>query len=344
MNAISIQTINSFDDTAVRPELWARLIDRSDTRAGILTWQSQRRWWQQNQRLGKLMLVVASRDRETKAIAPLFVASGMAMNLCPGSALDLVGDVTDPDLLDAIILAVADNVDEFAGLRFHFIPDRSRTGRFLHESASRLGWQCFVEDELPSPIIDLQHNRDFALACTRKKTMIRRENQLRREGTFAVHHFRDAHDVLPQLDVFFEQHIERWADTVTPSKFCDSHQRESFRERTKEIGDAGWLRFSRLDWKGQPIAFHRGSCYQGHYKYGRTTFSPEVAAYSPGTVLLRHVLLEAIDEGAHTFDFGLGDEAYKFRYATDVVQVQTWGLYPSTSQPRKSPKDSPTLP
>ena len=252
------------------------------------------------------------------------------MNLCPVNTLDLIGDISDPELLDAILLAAAKYVDGFVGLRFHFIPDTSRTGHFLKESADRLGWKCYLEDELPSPIMDLRGKPEVALACTRKKTMIRRENQLRREGSFDVHHFRDADDVLPQLDEFFDQHVDRWADTETPSKFRDAQQRESFRRRTEELAKAGWLRFSRLDWKGHAIAYHRGSCYQGHYKYGRTTFASEAAEYSPGTVLLRHVLLDAISEGAHTFDFGLGDEAYKYRYATDVVHVQTWGLYPSS--------------
>ena len=331
MNGITTQLISTFDDPAVCAEVWTRLLDRGDTKTGILTWQSQRLWWEENQQLRNLSLIVASRDGEAKAIAPLFVTSGMAINLCPVNTLDMIGDVSDPELLDAILLTAARNVDRFVGLRFYFVPDTSRTGCFLKEAAGRLGWECFIEDDQPSPIIDLQRRPDLALACTRKRTMLRRENQLRREGTLAVHHFRNADDVLPQLGVFFDQHVERWADTETPSKFRDAHHRESFRQRTEELTHSGQLRFSRLDWKGRPIAFHRGSCYQGHYKYGRTTYAKEMAGYSPGTVLMRHLLLDAIQEGAHTFDFGLGDEAYKYRYATDVVRLQTWGLYTLTS-------------
>jgi CelD/BcsL family acetyltransferase involved in cellulose biosynthesis len=40
-------------------------------------------------------------------------------------------------------------------------------------------------------------------------------------------------------------------------------------------------------------------------------------------------LLAAVTEGVHTFDFGLGDEAFKHRFANRVVNVRTWGLYPS---------------
>lgn len=42
---------------------------------------------------------------------------------------------------------------------------------------------------------------------------------------------------------------------------------------------------------------------------------------------MRQLLLAAIAEGAKTFDFGIGDEAYKSRYATGVTHLRTWGLY-----------------
>lgn len=331
MNAITTQVISSFDDSAVTPELWSTLLAQGDTRTGILTWQSQRLWWEENQHLGQLLLILAFRNGEPKAIAPLFLAGGMAMNLCPINTLDFVGDISDSALLDGILLTAIQNIDGFAGLRFHFVPNTSRTGRFLQDAAERLGLKAFMEDDLPSPVIDIRGKPEHALACTCKKTMLRRENQLRREGTLEVFHFRDAASVLPQLDLFFDQHVGRWADTETPSKFRDVNARESFRRRTEELAHSGWLRFSRLDWDNRPIAFHRGTCHQGHYKYGRTSHAKESAEYSPGTVLLRHVLLEAISEGAHTFDFGLGGEAYKYRYATDLVHVQTWGLYPVTA-------------
>lgn len=331
MNVISTRTVSSFEDAAVTPELWSTLLAQGDTRAGIMTWQSQRLWWEEHQHLGQLALIVAFRDGEPKAIAPMFVVAGMAMNLCPVNTLDFIGDISDSALLDAILLAAIRSTGNFVGLRFHFVPDTSRTGRFLQDAAERLGLKAFLEDDQLSPVIDIRGKPEHALACTRKKTMLRRENQLRREGTLEVFHFRDAINVLPQLDLFFDQHVGRWSDTATPSKFRDVKARESFRRRTEELAHAGWLRFSRLDWENRPVAFHRGTCYQGHYKYGRTSYAKEIAEYSPGTVLLRHVLLEAITEGAHTFDFGIGGEAYKYRYATDLVNVQTWGLYPVTA-------------
>lgn len=328
MVSVSTRLFSTFDDPAVNSRLWTTLLDAGETNVGALTWQSQRLWWLSRGKSEQLCLVLAEQDGQPKAIAPMFYAGGMAMNLCPNNYLDFVGDIANPAVLDAILQTVQQQFTDCIGFRFYFVPHTSRTGEYLQQAARRLGLECFLEEEQPSPIVDIRGKPEAALACTRKKTMLRREKSLRGQGPLEIRHFRRPDEVIPQLDAFFEQHIGRWAETPTPSRFRDAGQRGSFRERTREIAAAGWLRFSRLDWKGRPIAFHRGTCYKGHYKYGRATFSIELARYSPGTVLLRHLLVAAIEEHAHTFDFGLGDEAYKYRYATDVVKLQTWGLYP----------------
>ena len=51
----------------------------------------------------------------------------------------------------------------------------------------------------------------------------------------------------------------------------------------------------------------------------------------------RQLLLAAVEEGARTFDFGLGDEAFKARFANKVHKVRTVGLYePSAIQSKTS--------
>ncbi len=328
VSRITVHIADSFDDPHVAPDVWNRLLTQGDTDVGILTHEAQRQWWELNEHRGRLLLTLIERDGSPFLIAPLFVESGFAMNLCPVNTLDLIGATADPDVMDALIDGVRRHIPDFCGLRLHFVPHTSPTGPRLQQTAARLRLRCYLEDEQPSPLIDLRGKPEAALACTRKQTTLRREKELRRLGDLTVHHFRDARVVEIQLDSFFEQHIARWADTPTPSQFHDPRQRDSYRVRTRHLGGVGWLRFSRMDLNGRPIAYHRGACYRGHYKYGTTTYAPDLAGHSPGAVLLRHLLLAAIEERAHTFDFGLGDEPYKFRYATDVVRLQTWGLYP----------------
>jgi CelD/BcsL family acetyltransferase involved in cellulose biosynthesis len=97
---------------------------------------------------------------------------------------------------------------------------------------------------------------------------------------------------------------------------------------TQTASDSGWLRFTRIDWNGKAIAFHFGFSYGGVYLWYKPSFDISLARRSPGEVLLRQLFLAAASEGAHTFDFGLGDEAFKDRFATRRDRVHTWALLP----------------
>ena len=324
---ITTRILEGFDDPRFTKNEWNKLLVSGDTDTVNLTWDWQRSWWKSFGR-GKLLLVVAERNGYSIALAPLFSDQGMIYNLFPEDALDFVGDISDSSVLDAILETARSVVADFVGFRFYFIPHTSRTGRLLMEAAERLNLNCYDEGSLPSPWLDLKTSPDLALNITRKKSLRRHENYFLREGNLEVLHFTEAEKILPHLENFFEQHISRRNATNASSLFLDSKQRDYYTRLTKEISPTGWLRFTRINWNGRAIAFHYGLSYKGRYLYGIPSFDIELAEHSPGEVLLRQLLLASISEEASTFDFGLGDESYKYRFSTNVTELQTWGLYP----------------
>lgn len=329
MTAIRTHLFTGFDDPRCRPAVWNKLLTKGDTDSADLTWQWQQNWWE-TFGTGRLLLMGAESENELLAIAPFFTAGGMVYNICPENRLDFVGDISRPEVLDALLATAKQQVPDFLGFRFYFVPDDSRTGHRLQRAATRLGLDCLDENNIPSPILDIRAIPTLAHVATRKKSLVRHENHFRREGALEVQHTRDPDAIAPHLDAFFEQHVERRAATPNPSLFNDPRQRDYYRKIVEKIGPTGWLRFTRLVWEGLPIAFHMGLCYRGRYTLGIPSFAISLASHSPGEVLLRQLLLAAIDEGADCFDFGIGDEAYKYRFANRVPRLHTWGLYMST--------------
>jgi CelD/BcsL family acetyltransferase involved in cellulose biosynthesis len=216
------------------------------------------------------------------------------------------------------------NLDTF---EFWYVPDETGTGKRLEAAAERLGLSCHVVGQMPVPVIDLAAEPDRALSAANSKQSLRHERWFQREAPLEVLHLKDGAAILPHLDEFFEQHIARRAATDRPSIFADRENRLLWERATRMEADEGWLRFTRIDWAGRPIAFHYGTCYRGRYTWGMPTFAVDLARRSPGQVLLRHVLLDAIQEGAHTFDFGWGDEPFKLRFATETRFVRAWRLH-----------------
>ena len=325
---IATRLLNGFDDPRLGAQRWNKLLRAGDTDAVNLTWEWQRSWWQSFAK-GRLLLVAVEVDDEIIAIAPLFTDGGMIYNLCPEDRLDFIGDIGDTDVLIALLETARNAVPDFAGFTFYFVPDCSRTPGRLRVAAAELHLSCHDGDVLPSPYIDLRRKRDAALACTRKKSLLRHENAFRREGVLDVIHARHAAEILPHLDAFFDQHIRRRAATTSPSLFVSERQRDYYRRLTSELSDTGWLRFTRISFNGRPIAFHHGLCYGRRYLFGIPSFEIELCHKSPGEVLLRQLMLAAIEEDAEKFDFGIGDERYKYRFATDVVQLKTISMYPT---------------
>lgn len=338
MSSMRIHLLDGFDDPGLNRLDCRRLLSAGDTDTVFQTWEWQRTWWDVFGR-GKLLLLVAEHDGQAVACAPLFCDEGMVFFVGSGGSdyLDFVGEVRRPDVLPAVLNAARDQAPGFVGFRFYHVPDRSRTGRLLQHVAAAMNMVCYDEGELPAPALTLAP--DVLRQAVHKKSLVRHENYFRRSGQLTVQHFCDSGTIRPNLEEFFDQHVARWAVTDYSSLFTDPRQRKFYLRLTEGAGEAGWLRFTRVDWNARPIAFHFGFCYRGSYLWYKPSFDVALARYSPGEVLIRQLLLAADAEGVHTFDLGLGDEPFKDRFADHVEWVRTWGLYPeemTAAQPVRS--------
>ena len=333
---VTTRVLSGFDDPSFGSAEWARLLETGPSDVVFLTWHWQSAWWKSFVR-GELMLTAAERDGEVVALAPFFAEAGMIYFVGSGGSdyLDFIGDISEPETLDALLVEARQHVKDFIGFVFYHMPDRSETARHLEHAAARLGLKIFDEGDQPAPVLELTASPTVAHEATNKKSLLRHERFFTRDGALKVSHLTRSEEILPHLDEFFAQHRERWAATPYPSLFGDEAQQQFYRVLTTTAAEAGWLRFTLLEWQGRSIAFHFGFAYRGSFMWYKPTFAIDLARHSPGEVLLRQLLLAAIAEGAHTFDFGLGDEAFKSRFATRVNHVRNWGLYDPSALPPK---------
>ena len=249
--------------------------------------------------------------------------------------LDFIGDTSDDGTIWELLSKAKDIVPVFLGFVFYHIRDDSRTGKQMLRIAEALGMRCFNEGDLPAPAMDMGGGGSSALEASRKKSLRRHENFFRRNGRLEVQHATRETEILPWLDLFFQQHIDRWSSTDSPSLFCDDANKSFYRQLATMGSKTGWLRFTRVSWNERPIAFHFGMCYHGRYLWYKPSFAIELAKKSPGEVLIRQLLLAAMAEGATEFDLGVGDEPFKRRFANRVQHVRTWGLYQGMEPERR---------
>ena len=156
----------------------------------------------------------------------------------------------------------------------------------------------------------------------RKKSLRRHERGLERHGRVDCETASTTEDVLPQLDAFFfDQHVRRWESSGVESLFRNESNREFYRCVTRRLGSTGQLRFTTIRLDGEPIAAHFGFFQAKRFIWYKPTFEPALSKLSPGEVLIKRLLEQAKREEAIEFDFTIGSEPFKFRFASGVREV-----------------------
>lgn len=321
--------IQRFDDFAAPglESFWDNCLSASaahevfQTRAWLAT------WWQSFGR-GELLLLGACRGQRPVALAPLFRDSGMIYFVGSGGSdyLDFVGDTRDEPTLRALLLAARRASPDFLGFLFYHIQESSPTLDTLVVAAAGLGLDLVDHGDLGAPRLELAAGD--AERAARKQSLVRHTRSLERDGTLAIEHLESASDILPHLDDFFDQHERRWRETSSQSLFLEPGQREFYRNLTVAGAAGGWLRFTRVLWNGRAVAYHFGFCYERRFLWYKPCFDISLRERSPGEVLLRGLLLESASRAHTRFDFGLGEEGFKARFATATPRVFNRGLYP----------------
>jgi CelD/BcsL family acetyltransferase involved in cellulose biosynthesis len=87
------------------------------------------------------------------------------------------------------------------------------------------------------------------------------------------------------------------------------------REVASGFEKLGILRLYRLVLNEKPAAVIYAFTHRKHTYAYLSGFDPALSKLSPGTVLLAHVVEQAIAEGVHTFDFLRNPEPYKYKWA-----------------------------
>ena len=167
----------------------------------------------------------------------------------------------------------------------------------------------------------------------RKKTTRRRRNQLERLGNLEFVSVIPQDELSQARKLFTRLHCER-RRAAGDESFLEEESGQRFLEAILQGPTQHSVKLSALRLDGRDIALCLGLEADGRYSYYAPTFDAEWSKYAAGDVLLSFMLKDAIDRGVEVFDFGLGDEAYKARFASETRQVFNIHLFGSGMTPR----------
>jgi len=323
---LTIECLTDWSQVERVRDAWDALVVRSVAHTVYQTYAWCRCWFDAFARDAEPLIVGVWRGDALVGLAPLMrshqaVSGGRAAVAFIGGAdadhKDLLYASGDEAALQAMVEWLYADNGQWGTLRLIDIADDSATLVALQETAARRNVYLDVRRLYDAPTLffaDLtskQWNKKGRKARWRWR-------RLADQGDLCLVESVPSEDAERYLNRFFELHIAHWGATPTPSMYLEAPHRRYLEALVR--GDHGFdaLRFSALLLDGEPISLHLGFEYASTFLYYKPTYDMLYSESYPGLVLMSSLMESARDRGLAEFDFGYGEEAYKYPRATHI--------------------------
>lgn len=143
---------------------------------------------------------------------------------------------------------------------------------------------------------------------------------------------RDVGPIRFELDdtrpAVFDACVQWKSSQYVASGFTDMFANPRHVSFFKRLRDRGVLLVSSLCAGDSLLAVHFGSLNDQRFGWWIPTYDPKFARFSPGRILLDELMKASFARGDLEFDFLIGDENYKFLYATHNRVIGAVGTPP----------------
>ena len=199
------------------------------------------------------------------------------------------------------------------------LPSHSRVVRCWRQLPPRQRRHLQLTFLCPCPTIMLNEDKVVMLKkLTGKRDQKHHQKVLQKRGRLTFRHLETREEAREHLRHLFDQHITRYACSGFDSQFLEAEPRSFFEALVEELDPRTQLRFAVLEVGKQPVAYHFGFRQNGKHTHYKPTFDIDHWESGPGDVLLQHLFQYALETGESEFDFTVGDESYKYRFANRI--------------------------
>lgn len=305
---------------------WMSLLGRAGNHSVFQTFAWHLCWWKAFGTTHELFVILAHAGSELVGVAPMMVtrergpmgrmrfigSSNNASDYC-----DFIADPAVAGVLRALLDGMNAGTEKLARIDLSHFPSHSANRAGVLEYFADRKARITVEFQADAPVRLLGDQAADRKAAA-KSSLKRHTRFFEKSGELCFHECASEPEILGYLDAFFDQHKARRAQKGSPSQFFDPAQRVFYRTLVSDAFRHGWLRFDVVLFDGAPLAFHFGFEYRRRFIWYKPAFDVRFASRSPGEVLLKFLLDGAIRKGLQEFDFTVGSEAFKYRFANLV--------------------------
>jgi CelD/BcsL family acetyltransferase involved in cellulose biosynthesis len=253
------------------------------------------------------------------------------------STADYCDIVSGREGREATLVTILEEMDKLGvrNLILANVPAESQTLRAVKEVAKSHRFHLCLRPAYDCGVITLandEQRRSVLKTVERKEREKRALKKLSQFGPIHVSHLSGEHAEIALRSIFTAQ-IARFLATNRLSPLIQQQRRIFLMELGRLLTLAGWLKVSQLEVNREPIAWNYGFRFFDSWFWYLPTFRIQYEESSPGSCLLRLLTEEACaDPSVERLDLGLGDEAYKERFANTISSTHYLQLSRSLSR------------
>ena len=327
---LTTDIITDWDTVESMKHEWNGLLLASKTTTVFLTFEWLSSWMHTLGREVQPFIIVLKYDGIIVAIAPLALTKVIKVGISL-KILEFIG-ASMADYSDFII---SENRFEYLKIIFDCILyhkekwDYVELSNITEDSPNWLPLQEVIEYSLltsmvtrssicPYVLLDKPIDDYFKLRPKALSYDIRRgEQRLREMGELKYEALRDVDSASAALSDFLKM-LERREQATERSNALSAEERlyGFFSSLLKDVAAFKNVHFSRISLNDQAIAYHFGFVDHDKIYWYKPTFDPHYAPYSPGKIMIKEAMSDALVAGLKEFDFLLGNEPYKFQWTS----------------------------
>jgi CelD/BcsL family acetyltransferase involved in cellulose biosynthesis len=244
------------------------------------------------------------------------------------SSADYCDIVSTPGNRGAVLVALLEEIRKLglSDLVLANVPSNSATLKELPGIAGSSHFYIASRTSYDCGIVQLggEEQRETVLRAVTGKGRERRAlKKLETMGAVNVIHLTEPEQIGTSLESIISAQISRFLASNRVSPLVGPERRAFLLQLSDLLSHSGWLKISQLEIDGRPVAWNYGFRFGGSWFWYLPTFQMEYEHVSPGSCLLRLLVEEgARDTSVKMLDLGLGDEAYKDRFANNMRQTR----------------------
>ncbi len=149
----------------------------------------------------------------------------------------------------------------------------------------------------------------------------RQLSKLSDRGILLFHHIEDTEDIERFIGHLMAQKEKRYKEIGAGNIFKEAPLRDFYKAVIPQLVRKRGAHFSALTIDDEPIALHFGLIDNKRFYYLMPTFNNNWRRYSPGRLLMEHLIEWCFDNSFEIFDFTIGNDDYKMTWADRELRL-----------------------